>query len=99
MLKKHSSAPRDLYGLNYSQPYFKNLKNFLEAQQTKSAAVLYRRKLKQHQDKVNYTNEIQRLRGELSKNDIRLPIGTRKALQDRVQYLKKLGGHELDKII
>lgn len=88
----------DMYGLNYSQHYFKNLKDFLEAQQSKTASVLYRRKLKEHQDKINYTNEIQRLRGELSRNDTRLPIGTRKTLKDRIEKLKELGGHIVDEI-
>ena len=60
---------------------------------------MYRKKLKEHQDKTNYTNELQRLRGELSRNDTRLPAGTIKTLQDRVQKLKELGGRELDKII
>ena len=98
MYKKSIYAPRDMYGINYSQRYFKNLKDFLEAQKNKSASVLYRRKLKEHQDKVNYTNEIQRLRGELSKNDTRLPIGTRETLEDRIAKLKELGGQIVDKI-
>jgi len=98
MYKKSVYAPKDMYGLNYSQHYFKNLKDFLEAQKSKTAAVLYRRKLKEHQDKVNYTNEIQRLRGELSKNDTRLPIGTRKTLKDRIAKLKELGGQIVDEI-
>ena len=84
---------------NHSHQYFKNMKDFLEAQKTKAASVMYRKKLKEHQDKTNYTNEIQRLRGELSRNDTRLPAGTIKTLQDRVQKLKELGGRELDKII
>ena len=84
---------------NHSHQYFKNMKDFLEAQKTKAASVMYRKKLKEHQDKTNYTNELQRLRGELSRNDTRLPAGTIKTLQDRVQKLKELGGRELDKII
>ena len=95
MYKKNISKP---YGMNYSQQYFKNLKDFLEAQKTKTAAVLYRRKLKEYQDKVNYTNEIQRLRGELSKNDTRLPIATREKLKDRIEQLKALGGQIVDEI-
>ena len=95
MYNKSISKP---YGMNYSQQYFKNLKDFLEAQKTKTAAVLYRRKLKEHQDKVNYTNEIQRLRGELSRNDTRLPIATRKTLKARIEKLKDPGGQIVDEI-
>ena len=83
---------------NHSHQYFKNLKDFLEAQKTRSASVLYRKKLREHQDKINYTNEIQRLRGELSKNDTRLPAGTIKTLKDRVEKLKELGGKIVDEI-
>jgi len=84
---------------NHSHQYFKNLKDFLEAQKTKAASVMYRKKLREHQDKTNYTNEIQGLRGELSRNDTRLLQGTIKTLKDRVDKLKELGGRELDKII
>ena len=87
-----------MYGLNYSQRYFKNLKDFIEGQKNKSASILYRKKLLEHRDKVNYTNEVQRLRGELSRNDTRLPIGTRERLEARVKHLKELGAQELDKI-
>ena len=90
--------PNDLYGINHSRLYFKNLKDFIEAQKSKSASLLYRKKLKEHQDKVNYTNEIQRLRGEISQNDTRLPIGTRKTLEDRIARLKELGGQIIDRI-
>ena len=71
----------------------------MEAQKTKAASVMYRKKLREHQDKINYANEIQRLRGELSRTDTRLPAGTIKTLKDRVEKLKELGGRELDKII
>ena len=74
------------------------MKDFLEAQKTKSASVLYRKKLREHQDKINYNNEIQRLRGELSKNDTRLPAGTIKTLKDRVEKLKELVGKIVDEI-
>ena len=84
--------------VNYSQRYFKNLKDFLETQQNKSAYMMYRRKLREHQDKINYTNELQRIRGELSRNDTRLPSGSIKHLKDRVEKLKQLGGQVVDQI-
>ncbi len=91
-------TPHDMHGLNYSKQYFKNLKDFLEAQKSKAASVLYRKKLREHQDKVNYTNELQRIRGELSRNDTRLPIGTRERLEARVKRLIELGGDIADGI-
>ena len=44
----------------------------------------------EHQDKVNYTNEVNRSRGELSRNDTRFPIGTVEKLKQRIEELKKL---------
>lgn len=69
-----------------------NLQRELDARQTKAASILLRHQMLEHQNKVNYANEMNRIRGELSKNDTRLPIGTRQHLQDRMKALKKLSG-------
>ena len=90
-----------------SKPYFspvetrslhhlKNLKDALEVHQTKSASILFRRQLLEHQNKINYTTELSRIRGELSKTN--LPHQTRQALTNRVEHLKKLGGEIVDRI-
>ena len=76
---------------NNQLAYLENLKKELEGHKTKVASILYRKQLKEHQDKVNYTNEVNRLRGILSSNDTRLPIGTVERLKQRVEELKKLG--------
>lgn len=76
---------------NNQLAYLENLKKELEGHKTKSANLLYRKKLKEHQDKMNYTYELNRLRGILSLNDTRLPIGTTLRLKQRVEELKKLG--------
>ena len=76
--------------LNNQIRYFQNVKRELEARQTKVANLSYRNKLKEQQNKENYLNEIQRIRGELSKNDNRLPIGTRERLEKRVEEIKNL---------
>ena len=96
--KSYPRTPHDMYGLNYSQQYFKNLKDFIEGQKNKSASILYRKKLLENRDKVNYTNEIQRLRGEISKNP-GLPDGTIDDLKARIARLQELGGQIVDKII
>ena len=96
--KVYSRTPKNMYGLNYSQQYFKNLKDFLEAQKSKSASVLYRKKLLEQRDKINYTNELQRIRGELFRNDTRLPQGTIDILKARVAKLRELGGQIVDEI-
>ena len=69
-----------------------NLQRELDARKTKAASVLFRHQMLEHQNKVNYANEMNRIRGELSKNDTRLPIGTRQHLEDRMKALKKLSG-------
>ena len=70
--------------------YFENLKKELEAKKTKVANLSYRIKLKQMQDRENYLSEIHRLRGVLSQNDNRLPIGTRARLESRIKQIQNL---------
>ena len=70
--------------------YFENLKKELEAKKAKVANLNYRIKLKQMQDKENYLNEINRLRGVLSQADNRLPFGTRERLQSRIKEIQNL---------
>ena len=76
--------------LNNQIRYFQNVKRELEARQTKVASLAYRNKLREQQEKENYSNELQRIRGQLSKSSNRLPIGTRERLVKRIEELKKL---------
>ena len=76
--------------LNNQIRYFQNVKRELEARQTKVASLSYRNKLREQQDKENYSNELQRIRGQLSKSSNRLPIGTRERLVKRIEELRKL---------
>ena len=71
--------------LNNQIRYFQNVKREVEARQTKVANLSYRNKLREQQDKENYVNELNSLRGQLSKNANRLPIGTRERLQKRIK--------------
>ena len=82
---------------NNSLTYYENLQRELEARKSRSSRALYQ-KLKDNQNKINYTNEIQRIRGEISKDDTRLPIGTRDRLDERIKKLKELGGQVVDEI-
>ena len=66
-----------------------NLKRELELKQVKAQSNAMRNKLLQHRDKVNYQNELDRIRGYLSNNNFTL--GTGKRLRDREYELKKLG--------
>ena len=77
--------------LNTQIKYLENVQREMEARKTKVANTLYRNKLREHQNKLNYANELHRIRGVLSQNDTRLPIGTRERLNERVKELKRLG--------
>ena len=84
--------------LNNQIHYSKNVKWELEARQTKEANTLYRHKLREHQVKHNYSDEIHQIRGIVSQNDTRLPMGTRERLKSRTEELMELGGDIFDKI-
>ena len=70
--------------------YLEQVKRELEARKSRVGNLSYRKKLKQMQDKENYLSEIHRIRGVLSQNDNRLPIGTRSRLLNRTEEIKKL---------
>ena len=95
---KDMSSPNDLFGLSSRISYFKNLKDQLEAHQSKSKSIMFRRKLLENQKKQNYSNELHRIKGALFQNDTRLPIGTIERLRERQKELYKLGGQIADEI-
>ena len=70
--------------------YLEQLKKELENRKSKVANISYRKKLRQMQDKENYISEIHRIRGVLSQNENRLPIGTKERLQSRIKEIENL---------
>ena len=68
--------------------YLEQVKQELEARKSRVGNLSYRKKLKQMQDKENYISEIHRIRGVLSQNDNRLPIGTRERLENRIKEIQ-----------
>ena len=70
--------------------YLEQLKKELELRKSKVANISYRKKLRQIQDKENYLTELHRIRGVLSQNDNRLPIGTKERLQSRIKEIENL---------
>ena len=90
MYQNKSQVLLDIFNGKYPSPYlnnqikyFQNVKGELEAKQTTVANLSYRNKLREQQNKENYVNEINRLRGDLSRNSNRLPIGTRERLKKK----------------
>ena len=71
------------------------LKNLMKELENVKAS--YRNKLIDHQNKINYTNEIQRIRGYLSEFGPRFTT-TREALEKRKKKLIELGGKIVDSI-
>ena len=92
---KFSHLPKPKYTVNHLSKMqthqLENLKRELELKQAKQQSTAMRNKLLQYRDKVNYQNELDRIRGYLSSYDTRFPIGTVKRLRDREYELKKLG--------
>ena len=68
--------------------YFENLKNVLEAHETKAKSVQFRRHLLQRQKIANYQNEKERIMGEISQAEQRGLISTQ--LKRRKEQLNQL---------
>ena len=69
------------------------IKKELELKKAKAQSMAMRNKMLDHSNKVNYQNEMDRIRGYLSTHDTRFPIGTIERLKNREEELKKLGAH------
>ena len=70
--------------------YLEQVKKELEARQTQVGNINYRKRLREKQDKETYLSEVHRIRGVLSQNSTRLPIGTRDRLENRIKEIKNL---------
>lgn len=81
---------------NNSLNYYENLKKELEARKTRKGRILFRKQLLEHQDKINYTNELNRVRNELLAYVTRFPILTNENLYNRALKLKELGAKIAD---
>ena len=82
---------------NNSLNYYENLKRELDARKTRKRRVLFRTQLLENQEKLNYTNELDRIRGYLSTYDSKFPTLTLENLKNKVLKLKELGAKITDK--
>ena len=91
-------SPKRYYGMEIgSLNHLNNIKNRLEAYETKSKNILLNRAIRDSQEAGNYKQEISRLYGELGK--VHLDYKTKELLNKRINKLKELGqkiGHNLD---
>ena len=70
--------------------YLEQVKRELENRKSRVANISYRKKLRENQNKENYLTELHRIRGVLSQNENRFPIGTKERLKSREEELKKI---------
>ena len=77
-----------MWGVASRKHYFKNLKDTLDARQSKVASLEFRKKLLGAQQKLNYNMELDRLRGELS----RKTVPARAQMERRQKDLEKMMG-------
>ena len=69
--------------------YWKQVKDKLEAANTKQASIAFRKKVLDDQNRANYSSEYERIRGILEHS--RLPATTVESLKKRKETLKALG--------
>ena len=90
---KHIPKPKYVLS-HYSKKQshqLENLKRDLELKKAKVQSTAMRNKTLEYRDKVNYQNEMDRIRGYLTRSATRLPDGTVERLHRRQEELKKLG--------
>ena len=77
------------HGLHYA----KNLKDTMEAHNTKTALITFRKQLLDNQKKLNYQSEFEKVRGILAQSN--QSVQTVQRLQQRQAHLKELGAKAL----
>jgi hypothetical protein len=84
--KKHKMHElMERHGLHYA----KNLKDTMEAHNTKVASIAFRKQILDNQTKHNYQSEFEKVRGILAQSN--QPYQTVQRLQAREAHLKALG--------
>jgi hypothetical protein len=89
---KHKHSHRQFMN-NASLHQLKNMKDLLEAYNTKTGLMTFRKKLLEDQTKHNYSMEYDKIRGLLENSA--LPFRTQAELMNRRDELKKLGAKAL----
>ena len=97
------------YGINYTEvpvlgiydkhlAHYGRMKKLLEAHQTKAALTSFRRKTIEDQNRLNYQNEYDRIRGLLSQNLTGLGERSVEGLRHRRDKLEELGAQMVNQI-
>jgi len=73
--------------------YWRRVKNMMEMHEIKEKSILFRKKVMDDRNKMNYQNEYDRLRGNLAHNVV--PIQTQETMRKRIDELARLGATAL----
>ncbi len=96
---KNSKLSHDRLQVIEQQPhYFKHLKNVLEVHRLKAQSIDMRNKIRERQNRLNYTLELERIRGELSKTTPELRDDSIQRLKLRKEMLERLGAEAIQGI-
>ena len=88
--KKHKMHQlMDRHGLHYA----KNLKDTMEAHNTKAASITFRKQILDNQTEHNYQSELEKVKGILAQSN--QPYQTIQRLQARKAQLKALGAQAI----
>ena len=79
--------------------HYGRMKKLLEAHQTKVALTEFRKNALQTQNRLNYQNEYDRIRGLTSRNLTGFEQQTVEGLRHRQNELEKLGAQVIDNIV
>ena len=96
---KNSKLSHDRLQVIEQQPhYFKHLKNVLEVHRLKAQSIDMRNKIRERQNRLNYTLELERINGILSQTSPALRHDSVANLKLRKQLLESLGAEAIQGI-
>ena len=76
--------------------YFENLQKQIDAHHTKASSITLRKAWLDNQNKINYTNEYDRIRSQISQNVV--TGASIESLQNRQNVLRSLGAQSINGI-
>ena len=94
VMKKKQTTPSIFEKYRSNIKYFEHLKSLLEAYETYKISQALQDEYRQKQRELNYIFEYDRISGELENN--RLPLTTKKQLDERKEKLMKAIKYHLD---
>ena len=95
---QHLASSDALHNYSKNIKQYKRLKDILEAHETKTKNFEFQNMLRTHQKQMNYTLELERLKGILEGRAHRLPAISRKYLEERTEKLIHAIKNNLDDI-